>query len=72
MIKLPFSQPEHLQILPIRLPSKTCALPFDFALDIDSKIIFHYHLDVENYKDQVLDFLLYGRHKYIYTESASL
>ena len=36
-----------------------CALPLDFALGRDSKNIFHYQRDVENYTDKVLDFFYY-------------
>ena len=32
-------------------------LPFDFALERHPKNIFYYHHDVENYRDQVLNFL---------------
>ena len=35
---------------------KTCALPFDFALERDSKNIFFYQRDVENCTDQVFNF----------------
>ena len=70
MIKLPFSQQEHILILPISSPSKTCALPFDFALVRDPKNIFYYQRDVENYTDQVLDFLLRSGHEYVHTESS--
>ena len=31
--KLSFSQQEHVQIFQLPSPSKTCALPFNFALD---------------------------------------
>ena len=62
MIKLPFSQQEHLLILPTSSPSKTCALPLDFALERDPKNIF-YQRAVENYTDQVLDFLLCSGHE---------
>ena len=31
-----------------------------------------YQRDVENYMDQVLNFLLFDRHEYIHTESSSL
>ena len=48
------------------------ALPFDFALERDPKNIFYYQRDVENYTDQVLNFLLFDRHEYIHTESSSL
>ena len=70
IIKLPFSLQEHVQIFPLSLPSKTCALPFDFALERDPKNIFYYQRDVENYTDQVLNFLLFDRHEYIHTESS--
>ena len=59
IIKLPFSQQEHVQIFPLPSPSKTCALPFDFALERDPKNIFYYQRDVENCTDQVLNFLLF-------------
>ena len=48
------------------------ALPFDFALERDPKNIFYYQRDVENYTDQVLNFLLFDRHEYIHTESSGL
>ena len=47
-------------------------LPFDFALERDPKNIFYYQRDVENYTDQVLNFLLFDRHEYIHTESSGL
>ena len=72
MIELPFSQQECVQIFPLPSPSKTCALPFDFALERDLKNIFYYQRDVENYADQVLNFLLFDRHEYIHTESSGL
>ena len=59
MIKLPFSQQEHVQILPLPSSSKTCALPFDFALERDPKNILYYQRDIENYADQVLNFLFF-------------
>ena len=61
MIKLPFSQQEHLQIFPLPPPSETCALPFDFVLERDLKSIFYYQRYVENYTDQVLKFLLFDK-----------
>ena len=70
--ELPFSQQEHVQISPLPSPSKTCALPFDSALERDPKNIFYYQHDVENYMDQVLNFLVYDRHGFIHTESSSL
>ena len=39
-------------------PSKTCALPFDFALERDPKNIFYYQRDVVSYTDQVLNFFM--------------
>ena len=39
IIKLLFSQQEHVQIFLLPLPSKTCALPFDFTLERDPKNI---------------------------------
>ena len=47
-------------------------LPFDFALERDPKNIFYYQRDVENYTDQVLNFLLFDRHEYIHMESSGL
>ena len=70
--KLPFSQQEHVQTFPLPSPSKTCALPFNFALERDSKNIFSYQCDVENYMDEVLKFLLFDRQEYILTESSGL
>ena len=72
MIKLPFPQQEHLQIFPLPSPSKTYALPLDFALEIDPKNIFYYQRDVVNHTDQVLGFLLFDRHEYTQTESSNL
>ena len=72
IIKLPFSQQKHVQTFPLPLPSKTCALPFDFALERDPKNTFYYHHVVENYMDQVLNFSLFERHEYIHTESSGL
>ena len=60
------------KFFPLPSPSKTCALPIDFALERDPKNIFYYHRDVENYTDQVLNFLLFARHEYIHTESSGL
>ena len=48
------------------------ALPFDFALERDSKNVFYYQRDVENYTDQVFNFLLFDRHEYIHMESSGL
>ena len=56
MIKLPFSQKEYLQIFPT-------SLAFDFALERDPESIFYCQCDVENYTDQVLNFL-YDRQEY--------
>ena len=56
MIKSPFSQQEHVQIFSLPPPSKTCALPFDFALGRDPKNIFYYLRDAGNSADQILNF----------------
>ena len=41
--------------------------PFhDFTLERDPKNIFHCQHDVEKYTDQVLDYLLFGRHECTY------
>ena len=47
-------------------------LPFDFTLGRDPKNIFYYQRDVENYTDQVFNFLLFDRHEYAHTESSGL
>ena len=60
------------KFFPLPSPSKKCALPFDFALERDSKNIFHYHRDAENYTDQVINFLLFDRHENTHTESSGL
>ena len=60
----------HVQIFPLPSPSKTCALPFHFALERDPKNIFYCQCDVENNMDQVLSFLLFDRHEYIHAESS--
>ena len=69
IIKLPFSLQVHLQTLPLPLPSKTYALPYDFTLGRDPENIY-YQRDVENYTDQILNFLLFDRNEYINTESS--
>ena len=48
------------------------ALPLDFTLERDPKNIFYYQRDVENYMDQILNFLLFDRHEYMHTESSGL
>ena len=60
------------KISPLPSPSKTCALPFNFALERNPKNIFYYQCNVENYTDQVLNFLLFDRHECIHTESSGL
>ena len=72
MIKLYLPQQEHLQIFPLPSPSKTCALPFDFALERDPKNILYYQCDIANYTGQVLGFLLFDRHEYTHAESSDL
>ena len=69
---LSFSQQEHVQIFSLPSPSKTCALPFDFALEKDLKNIFYYQRDVENYTDQIVNFLLFDRKEYMHTDSSGL
>ena len=54
------------------LPSKACVLPLDFTIERDPKNIFYYQCDIENYTDQVLNFLLFDRHEYMHTESSDL
>ena len=41
-------------------------LSFDCMLERDPKHIFKNKLGVENYADQVLDFLLFDKHEYTY------
>ena len=41
-----------------------CASLLDFVLERDPKNVFYYQCDVENYTDQVLDFLLFDKHEY--------
>ena len=66
IINLPFPQKEHFQVFPLPSPGKTCVLPIDFALERDPKNIFYYQCDVENYTNQVLNFLLFDIHEYIF------
>ena len=40
-------------------------------LERDLKNIFYYLRDIENYTDQLLNFLLFDRNKYVYMESSS-
>ena len=68
MIKSPFSQQEHVQIFSLPPPSKTCALPFDFALGRDPKNIFYYLRDAGNSTDQILNFF-YSIDMNIYTRN---
>ena len=58
------------KFFPLPSPSTACVLSFDFALERDLKNIFYYQHDIENYTDQVLNFLLFDRHEYIHTESS--
>ena len=60
------------KLFQVPLPSKICVLPFDFPFERDPKNIFYYQRDVKNYAEQVLNFLLFGRHEYIHTESTGL
>ena len=59
------------KFFPLGSPSKTCALAFDFALERDTKNVFYYQRDVENYGPGP-QFLWFDRHKYIHTESSGL
>ena len=60
------------KFFPLYLPNKTCVLPFNFALERDLRNIFYYQHGVESYTDQVLNFYIFDRHKYIHTESSGL
>ena len=42
------------------------------SLKKDPKYIFYCQCDVDNYMDQVLDFLLHDRHEYTHAESSGL
>ena len=42
-------------------------VPFGFRLERDPKNIIHHSCDIRYYPDQVLDFLLFGRHEYSVT-----
>ena len=44
--------------------SEVCVLSFHSMLDWDPKNIFNYQHDVQNYRDQVLDFTLFDKHEY--------
>ena len=44
--------------------ARTCALPFNFVLERDPKNIFYNQHGVEDYMDQVCDFLLFDKHEY--------
>ena len=68
MIKLPFSQQEHLFPNSLAKVKHGC---FPLTLERDPKNIFYYQRDAENYTDQVLDFL-FDRREYIHTESSNL
>ena len=71
-LKLPFLSKNMSKFFHLPSPSKPCALPFNFMLERDPKNIFYHQRDIENYKDQVLNFLLFDRHENIHTESSSL
>ena len=58
IIKLPFVSKNMSKFFPFPSPSKTCALPFNFALERDPKNIFYYQRDVVSYTDQVLNFFM--------------
>ena len=64
LIKLPFLSKSNYKFFALPLPSEVCAFPFDFVLERDPKNIFYYHRELENYADQVLDFLLFDKQVY--------
>ena len=72
MISYLFLSKNISKFFPLPSASKTCALPFNFALERDPKNVFYYQCDLENYTDQVLDFLIFDRHEYTHTESSDL
>ena len=51
---------------------KHVCFPLTCVRERDLKNIFYYQHDIENYTDQVLNFLLFDRHEYIHTESSGL
>ena len=55
------------KVSPLLLPSKACRLLSDCALERDSENIFYYQRDLENYMDEVLNFLLSDRHEYTHS-----
>ena len=62
-IKLPFSKQENLQIFPTSLAMWSMYAFLWFHVR-DAKNIFDYQREVTNYTDQVLNFLLFDKHKY--------
>ena len=63
MIKLPFSQQEHLQSFPTSLAKRSTCASIRFRVR-DPKNIFYYQRDVQNYTDQILDFSLFDKHEF--------
>ena len=62
-IKLLFPQKEYLQIFPTSLAKWNMCTSLRFFVR-DPKNILNYQRDVENYTDQVLNFLLFDKHEY--------
>ena len=60
--KLPFLNKNMSKFFPLPSSSRTCACPFDFVLERNPKNIFYCQRDVENFTDQVFNFLLFDRH----------
>ena len=58
-----FSLEEHLQINPTSLAKWNPTSLVNFVLERDQKNIFYYQCNVENYTNQVLDFLLFDKHE---------
>ena len=62
--KLPFLRKNNSKMFRLPSPCETCAFPFDFVLGRDPKNIFYYQREVENYTDQVPDFLWFDKQEY--------
>ena len=72
IIKLPFVSKNMSKFFLLPPPSKTCALPFDFALERDPKNIFYYQRDLYVIRTRSSIFLSLDRHECIHTESSGL
>ena len=62
--KLPFLSKNNSKFFRLPSPCETCAFPFDFVLGRDPKNLFYYQREVENYTDQVPDFLWFDKQEY--------